>query len=290
MNVKTRTLRYLSCIFYLPDNLTVAHDPSEQLCYGRRRQSHWSTGGDRVDNGGARQSTHLMPRTTDGRRQAPNSTHPTISRSRIHRATMHKDTNIDNENIMKQKKTRRAQNSIDISSPIVARKHKARNKTNSRNSNGRDPNSISALLSEFVTIYRESPGPIRILQPALILALLAVIAEGSAQLAFSPGLHHYPTLPFAALVSPFLVVILILFFRQNRSAARFTGSIFLFFMTIIYPQVNSELAANPTQQLDIIIFYRIYLYSLIALAVICVRLYALSSTPEKAGFTSTGKG
>lgn len=202
---------------------------------------------------------------------------------------MHKDTNKDNENIMKRKQIRRAQNSIDISSPIVTRKHKARNKTNSRNSNGRDPNSISALLSENATIYRELPSPIRTLQAALTLAFFATLAEGSIQLAFSPQFPHYPTLSFAALVSPFLVVILILFFRHNQSAARFTASIFLFFMTVVYPQVNSELAANPTQQLYVIILYRIYLYSLIALAVICVRLYALSSTPEKEGSTSASK-
>ena len=30
--------------FNLPDNLTVARDPSGQLCYGRRRQSHTSDG------------------------------------------------------------------------------------------------------------------------------------------------------------------------------------------------------------------------------------------------------
>ena len=74
---------------------------------------------------------------------------------------MHKDTNKDKENIMNRKQIRRAQNSIDISSPIVTRKLKARNKTNCRNSNGRDPNSISALLSENITIYREFPRPIR---------------------------------------------------------------------------------------------------------------------------------
>ena len=203
---------------------------------------------------------------------------------------MHKDTNKDNENIMKRKQIRRARNSIDISSPIVTRKHKARNKTNSRKSNGRDPNSVSALLSEIVTIYRESPRPIRLLLRTILLAIPITLAEGSIQLAFSPQFPHYPTLSFAALVSPFLVVILVLFFLHNQSAARFTGSIFLFFMTAVYPQVNSELAANPTQQLYVIILYRIYLYSLIALAIICVRLYTLSSTPEKAGFTSAREG
>ena len=203
---------------------------------------------------------------------------------------MHKGTNLDNENIMKQKKIRRAQNSIEINSPIATRKQKVRNKTNTRNSDEKDLNSTSSLLSEIATIYRKSRGSVRTLLHAIILTLLAVIAEGSTQLAFSPGLHHYPTLPFAALALPLLAVILLLFSRHNQIAARFTASILLFFMTIIYPQVNSELAANPTQQLDVVIFYRIYLYSLIALAIICVRLYALSSTPEKAGFTSASKG
>ena len=203
---------------------------------------------------------------------------------------MHKGTNKDNENIMKQKKIRRALNSIEISSPIATRKHKAKNITDSKNLNERDLNFISSLLSEIATIYRESPSAIRTLQAALTLTLFATLAEGSIQLAFSPRLHHYPTLPFAALVLPFLALILILFFRHNQSSARLTASIFLFFMTIIYPQVNSELAANPTQQLDVVIFYRFYLYSLIALAIICVCLYALSSTPEKAGFTSASDG
>ena len=193
---------------------------------------------------------------------------------------MHKDTNKDNENIMKRKQIRRAQNSIDIGSPIVARKHNARNKTSSRNSNGRDPNSISALLSEIATIYRELPRPIRLLLRTTLLANLIIMAEGSIQLAFSPQFPHYPTLPFAALVLPILAFVLVLFFRQNQSTARFAASIFLFFMTIVYPQVNSELAANPTQQLYIIILYRIYLYSLIALAIICVNLYPSSPTPQ----------
>ena len=50
--------------FNLPDNLTVAHDLSKQLCYGRRRQSHWSAGGNRADSTGTRQSEHLLTRPT----------------------------------------------------------------------------------------------------------------------------------------------------------------------------------------------------------------------------------
>lgn len=182
---------------------------------------------------------------------------------------------------MKRKQIIRARNSIDISSPIVARKHKARNKTNTRNSNRRDTNSISALLSEITTIYRESPSLIRILLRTTLLAIPIIMAEESIQLAFSPHLLHYPTLPFAASALPILVLILKLFFRENKGAARFTSSIFLFFMTIVYPQVNSELAANPTQQLFVIILYRIYLYSLIALAIFCVHLYTSSPTPQR---------
>lgn len=194
---------------------------------------------------------------------------------------MHKDTNRDNENITKRKQIRRARNSIDISSPIVTRKQKASNKTNSRNSKGKDPNSISALLSEFVTTYRESPRPIRLLLRTILLAIPFIMTEGSIQLAFSPQFPHYPTLSFAASVLPILAFVLVLFFRQNQSAARFTASIFLFFMTVVYPQVNSELAANPTQQLYIIILYRIYLYSLIALGIICIKLYISSPTPKR---------
>lgn len=44
-------------------------------------------------------------------------------------------------------------------------------------------------------------------------------------------------------------------------------------MSAIYPQVNSELAANPTQQLDILILYRIYLHSLLFLAAFCAWHY-----------------
>jgi len=46
--------------FKLPDNLTVAYDPCEQLCYGRRRQPHWGAGGNRASNTGARPSGHLL--------------------------------------------------------------------------------------------------------------------------------------------------------------------------------------------------------------------------------------
>ena len=134
---------------------------------------------------------------------------------------------------MKRKQIIRARNSIDISSPIVARKHKARNKTNTRNSNRRDTNSISALLSEITTIYRESPSLIRLLLRTTLLAIPIIMAEESIQLAFSPHLLHYPTLPFAASALPILVLILKLFFRENKGAARFTSSIFLFFMTNI---------------------------------------------------------
>ena len=46
-------------------------------------------------------------------------------------------------------------------------------------------------------------------------------------------------------------------------------------MSAIYPQVNSELATNPTQQLDIQIYYRIYLHSLLFLAAFCTWHYIL---------------
>lgn len=107
----------------------------------------------------------------------------------------------------------------------------------------------------------------------LLLFLSIVLVEGSTFLAFSPSLQHYPTLPFAALAVPTLAMLLLLFFRHERETIRVTAAVLLFFMSAIYPQVNSELAANPTQQLDILIFYRIYLHSLLFLAAYCTWHY-----------------
>ena len=107
----------------------------------------------------------------------------------------------------------------------------------------------------------------------LLIFLSIVLVEGSTYLAFSPSLHHYPTLPFAALAVPTLTMLLLLFFRRERETIRVTTAVLLFFMSAIYPQVNSELAANPPQQLDILIFYRIYLHSLLFLAAFCTWHY-----------------
>lgn len=110
----------------------------------------------------------------------------------------------------------------------------------------------------------------------LLVFLSIIIVEGSTFLAFSSSLVHYPTLPFAALAAPTALILLLLFSRQDRETARLTAAILLFFMSAIYPQVNSELAANPTQQLDIQIFYRIYLHSLFFLAAFCTWHYIFS--------------
>lgn len=114
----------------------------------------------------------------------------------------------------------------------------------------------------------------------LLIFLSIVIVEGSTFLAFSPSLQHYPTLPFAALAVPIITILLILFFQQERETIRVAATILLFFMSAIYPQVNSELAANPTQQLDILIYYRIYLHSLLFLAAFCTWRYMFPANTE----------
>lgn len=110
----------------------------------------------------------------------------------------------------------------------------------------------------------------------LLIFISIILVEGSTFLAFSSSLLHYPTLPFAALAAPTILMLLLLFSRHDRETIRVTAAILLFFMSAIYPQVNSELAANPTQQLDIQIFYRIYLHSLFFLAAFCTWHYIFS--------------
>lgn len=58
--------------FNLPDNLTVAHDPSGQLCYGRRRQSHASDGRHRCQH----PSTFALTRLRECQRHHEGSTPP----------------------------------------------------------------------------------------------------------------------------------------------------------------------------------------------------------------------
>ena len=58
--------------FDLPDNLTVAHDPYEQLCYGQRRQSHASDGRHRCQH----PSTFALTRPRECQRHHEGSTPP----------------------------------------------------------------------------------------------------------------------------------------------------------------------------------------------------------------------
>lgn len=58
--------------FDLPDNLTVVHDPSEQLCYGRRRQSHASDRRHRCQH----PSTFALTRPRECQRHHEGSTPP----------------------------------------------------------------------------------------------------------------------------------------------------------------------------------------------------------------------
>ena len=92
--LRTRFATIHLVFFDLRDNLTVSHDPFEQLCYGQRRQSHWSAGGNSATNTEARQSGRLLTgpaRTTHKHQHTPNSTtghHPT---SKNRRTTMNTD-------------------------------------------------------------------------------------------------------------------------------------------------------------------------------------------------------
>lgn len=98
---------------------------------------------------------------------------------------------------------------------------------------------------------------------------------------FSRELQHYPTLPFATLASALLFFLSLKFFWRERYAARLTTSIFLFFISIMFTQVNSELAANPTCDHDIIYLYKIFLYCLGLQAFTCISCYIFPNTPEQ---------
>lgn len=141
---------------------------------------------------------------------------------------------------------------------------------------------FTPLLIEVKRIFPRFPKVAIALTLTIGLPILLLGTEIIISYTFSPVLWHYPTLLFAALTSPILVLISLKFAWRERYAARFVTSIFLFFTTIIFTQVNSELAANPTNQFDVQIFYRLFVYSIVFLALICISCYAFPRMPEQA--------
>lgn len=141
---------------------------------------------------------------------------------------------------------------------------------------------FTPLLIEIKRIFPRFPKLAIALTLTIGLPILLLGTEIIISYTFSPLLCHYPTLLFAALTSPILVLLSLKFVWRERYAARFVTSIFLFFTTIIFTQVNSELAANPTDQFAVQIFYRLFIYSILFLALICISCYAFPKMPEQA--------
>ena len=133
---------------------------------------------------------------------------------------------------------------------------------------------IEKIFPKFSTITKVIALTIGL--PILILGTEIIISYS-----FSPLLKHYPTLPFAALTSPILLLLSFKFFWRDRQAARVITSIFLFFTSVIYMQVNSELATNPTDQFEVQTLYRIFIYSIVFLALTCISCYAFPKMPEQ---------
>ena len=112
----------------------------------------------------------------------------------------------------------------------------------------------------------------KVLISALLLLLITITVLLVTNYAFSPETHHYPTLPFAAIASPTATLCtFMLFWQQNRST-RYFKSILLFFITVIYIEVNSELSNHPTDNKSIKFIYTLFIGSLALNAA----LYALS--------------
>ena len=139
---------------------------------------------------------------------------------------------------------------------------------------------FTPLLKEFETHFPKSAKISKFLLCSLGILLLIGEVNVICYLAFSKELEHYPTLPFATLTLAPLSLLSIKFFWRERYAARFATSIALFFMSIIFTQVNSELAANPTNNFTIVCMYNIFLTCLTVLAVICISCYAFPKMPE----------
>lgn len=93
---------------------------------------------------------------------------------------------------------------------------------------------------------------------------------------FSPTFEHYPTLPFARICGVgFTIFCLIILWRQSF-AARIITPVLAFFLTVIYTQVNSELATLPTDDQEIKCAYAIFIASIVAIATLCIASQVIS--------------
>jgi hypothetical protein len=139
---------------------------------------------------------------------------------------------------------------------------------------------LTPLLIEFETQFPKSAKISKLLLCSLGGMLLITGINLICNFAFTKELGHYPTLPFATLTSALLSLLSIKFFWREHYAARFTTSIALFFASIIYTQVNSELAANPTDDYTIVCLYKMFLTCLTLLAIIYISCYVFPKMPE----------
>lgn len=106
----------------------------------------------------------------------------------------------------------------------------------------------------------------------LLLLVTTITVLIVTNYAFDPETHHYPTLPFAAIASPTATLCTFMLFWQQNQSTRYFKSILLFFMTVIYIEVNSELSNHPTDNKSVKIIYTLFIGSLALNSV----LYALS--------------
>mgnify|MGYP000910741534 CR=1 FL=1 len=139
---------------------------------------------------------------------------------------------------------------------------------------------LTPLLKEFERLFPKYAKFSILLLCSLGILLLIAGVNLICYYAFSEELGHYPTLPFAIITSATLSLLSIKFFWRERYAARFATSISLFFTSIIFTQVNSELAANPTNDFTVVCMYKIFLTCLTLLAIICISCYVFPKMPE----------
>jgi hypothetical protein len=139
---------------------------------------------------------------------------------------------------------------------------------------------LTPLLKEFEAHFPKSAKICIFLLCLLGIILLVTGVNLICDLAFTRELGHYPTLPFAILTSAPLSLLSIKFIWRERYAARWATSVAVFFMSIIFTQVNSELAANPTDNYTIICMYKIFLTCLTLLTLICISCYMFPKMPE----------
>lgn len=111
-----------------------------------------------------------------------------------------------------------------------------------------------------------------VVMSTLLLLLITITVLIVTNYAFSPETRHYLTLPFAAIASPTATLCTFMLFWQQNQSTRYFKSILLFFMTIIYIEVNSELSNHPTDNKSIKYIYTFFIVSLALNAA----LYALS--------------